>query len=161
MIVHTFPRCCGAGVLIIESMTGRGETADLELIKRWVAFAKRNGFRMYDYCYEYTGTDGRGGKNGPMSSIAVIDGPGDQKEWNPRYSWGMLLAMTNPSQTEAASRLEKFGFTKLMTTTNPWYSVQPHNITLWGLDLNTITREMLETVPVETAMPAGASLINS
>lgn len=138
MKVQTFPQCCGAGVLIIDSLTGRGEKADLDLIRQWVYYARRNGFRMFDYFYEY------GGEHGAGSGKAIIGGPGDQTTWNPRNSWGMLLAITSPGQTEAGQRLEQFGFKKLFETINPFYNKKDHLITLWGLDLNKYTEAMLQ-----------------
>lgn len=128
--VHTFPRCCGAGVLILEHLTGKGKEADLEFIKSWVYYARRNGYRMYDFPGEYEGESGN-----PMSSKAVLDGPTDKKAWKTRNSWGMLLAITNPGREEMAERLKDFGFKELFKTHNPVYSSN-HPITLWGLDLN-------------------------
>ena len=140
MIVRTFPKCCGAGVLIIEHLTGKGKEADMELIKSWVAYSKRNGYRMYDFPQEFGGTRGD-----YMSAKAVIGGPGDQKSGT---SWGMLLAITTPGMKEAESRLIEFGFEKLMTTHNP---IMSHKINLLGLDLNKVTSTMLEPAKPVTA----------
>lgn len=146
MKVHTFPKCCGAGVLIIEHLTGKGKEADLELIKSHVAYAKRNGYRMYDFPQDYGGTTGN-----PMSSQAVLGGPTDRKDWAPTNSWGMLLAITNPGQREAAERLKDFGFKKLMVTHNPVYYGNKHQIILWGLDMNEYTEEILTTKESKTS----------
>ena len=129
--VHTFPLCCGAGVLILEHLTGKGEEADLELIKSWVYYARRNGYRMYDFPEHYNGKRGD-----PMSSKAIMGDSTDLQAWNTHNSWGMLLAITNPGREEIGERLKDFGFKELLKTHNPVYSSRSHKITLWGLDLN-------------------------
>jgi len=138
--VQTFPKCCGAGVLVIEHLTGKGEAADLELIKQYVSYARRNGYRMYDFPQEYgAGPDVQAG----AAIIGTLGGKGDQSQWNTHNSWGMLLAITDPSRKEAGKRLAQFGFKELLTTNNPVYYGQPHPITLWGLDLNQLKKEDL------------------
>src|SRR6267142_314936 len=145
MIVEIFPRCCGAGVLILEHLTGQGEKADLEFIKSWVYYARRNGYRHYDFPEDYGGQSGK-----PGSGKAIQDGAGDQKRWSEHNSWGMLLAMTNPGQKEIGKRLLQFGFKELMQTHNPVYGnwvegkKHPHWITLYGLDMNPLTEAMLK-----------------
>jgi len=146
--VQTFPKCCGAGVLVIEHLTGKGEAADLELIKSYVYFARRNGYRMYDFPQEYgAANDVQAG----ASIIGRIGCKGDQPGWNTHNSWGMLLAITNPGREEAGKRLKQLGFQELLTTNNPVYNGQNHPITLWGLDLNKIKQEDLK--PIELGNP--------
>lgn len=149
MRVNTFPQCCGAGVLVLEHLTGKGKEADIELIRSWVYYARRNGYRMYDFPNEYDGKDS-------LSSKAVIGGKGDQQKWSTRNSWGMLLAMTSPGQDEIGKRLKEFGFVELMKTHNPVYSGSKHFIHLWGLDLNKFKEEDLKPKVAETekAKPA-------
>ncbi|SRR5258706_1019632 len=138
MRVETFPQCCGAGVLVIDNLTGKGEKADLELIKSYMAFAKRNGYRMYDFPEEYNGVYGE-----PRSSKSLIGGTGDRKRWESGNSWGMLLAITCPNQREAGQRLQQLGFKELFQTINPFYHSRYHKIILWGIDLTTYTPTML------------------
>lgn len=140
MRVHTFPRCCGAGVLIIEHLTGKGKEADREYIKSWLYYSKRNGYRMYDFPQEYGGVVGN-----PDSSLSVIGGKGDQPTYVPRNGWGVLTAITTPHMKEAAELLKEFGFKDVITAHNP---VMGHKITLWVVDLNTITEK--ELLPKET-----------
>src|SRR5437762_2100911 len=91
----------------------------MELIKQWVYYARRNGYRMYDFTEDYDGKPN--GQRGPSDCVTVIGGKGDRKEWSEHNSWGMLLAITNPGQTEIGKRLAKFGFKALLTTHNPVY----------------------------------------
>lgn len=142
MRVHTFPLCCGAGVLMLEHLTGKGKAEDLKLIKDWIGYAKRNGYRMYDFPGEYEGTP-----HDPMTSKAVLNSDTDKKTWFRRNSWGMLLAITNPDQWQEEELLKEVGFSKLFTTNNPVYGTSGHDIVLWGLDLNKVTKESLEFDP--------------
>lgn len=153
MKVHTFPQCCGAGVLILEHLTGKGKEADFALIKEWIYYAKRNGYYMYDYPNDYEGEAGN-----PMSSKAVLGSKTDKKKWTGR-TWGMLLAITNPSQEEIATRLEEFGFKELMKVHNPVYSGEKHNIRLWGLDLNKYKKGDFQPIP-ETQPAATGTTTN-
>lgn len=139
MLVHTFPRCCGVGVLILEHLTGKGKEADLKFIKSWMYYAKRNGYRMYDFPTEYDGVHGN-----PMSSKAVIGGKGDQPKMHKNNGWGMLLAITNPGREECGERLKDLGWKVLLTTHNPAYSALSHKIVLWGIDLNDLTEAQLK-----------------
>lgn len=149
MKVEIFPKCCGAGVLILEHLTGKGEAADLELIRNWVGYAKRNGYHMYDFPQNYDGKSGD-----PKSSVAVLGGPTDRQTWERRSSWGMLLAITSPGQEEAAQRLRQFGFKELFKVWNPVYSDKNHKITLWGLDMNDYTEAQLRgDQPLSTENP--------
>jgi hypothetical protein len=142
MKVKCFPQCCGAGVLIELVLTGKGKEADFDLIKEWIAYARRNGYRMYDFPNEY---EAQSGNKHHMDSKAVLNGPTDKKEWVRHNGWGMLVAMTSPGQAGVAQRLEEFGFQKLMETPNPVYSSASHKIILWGLDISKYTEEDLET----------------
>jgi hypothetical protein len=143
MRAEIFPKCCGAGVLVIEHLTGKGKEEDKKLLRSWIDYIRRNGYYMYDFPQEYQGKSGD-----PKSSIAAIGGPGDRKPESGR-SWGICLAITNPGQGEAAALLEEFGFKLLMDTHNPVYGKIPpgtegtHKIKLWGLDMNLITDDII------------------
>ena len=151
MRVQCFPQCCGAGVLVIEHLTGKGKEADLEFIKSWVYYARRNGYRMYDFPGEY---GAQSGNTHHMDSKSVMGGLGDQKIFSTHNSWGMLLAITNPSMAEAGERLQDFGFKEIFRTHNPVYGGKhlkggSHPIVLWGLDLNDLTEAELKPKTVE------------
>jgi len=136
MYVECFPKCCGAGVLVIEHLTGKGEKEDWEEFKRYIYYAKRNGYRMYDFPTEYGGVQYQ-----PRTSKSVIGGKGDQKTLQKTNGWGMLLAITTPNLHEAAKRMKQLGFENLLTTHNP---IMGHSITLWGLNLNKITEAQVK-----------------
>lgn len=144
MRAEIFPKCCGAGVLIIEHLTGKGKEEDMKLIRTWIDYVRRNGYYMYDFPQDYQGKSGD-----PKSSVAALGGPGDKTDPKTWRSWGMCLAITNPGQTEAAQRLEEFGFKLLMDTHNPVYGkITPgtpghHHIKLWGLDMNLVTDDII------------------
>lgn len=157
MYLHTFPGCCGAGILVVQHLTGKGEVADYEEFKRWIYFARRNGFRMYDYFSTYGGTS-RG-----ITQINSLDNPGDQKTLNYSSGWGMLLVITTIHQKEIETRIEglgkylgdekKYGFIRLpMDTPNP-YSGGYIKLHLWGLDLTKHPEEILKPKELTPVAP--------
>lgn len=148
MKVKCFPQCCGAGVLLELHLTGKGKEADFDLIKEWIAYSRRNGYRMYDFPEEY---GSKVGNQNHMESQAVLHGETDKKEWKRRNGWGMLVAMTSPGQEHIGQRLQEFGFKELLSTVNPVYSDTSHKITLWGMDISKFTESDLETTAQKRA----------
>lgn len=161
MYVTTFPGCCGAGVLVIEHLTGKGKEADFNEIKKWIAYGKRNGLAMYDRPESFGGKS----RNGtdlphPYTGRVEIGGKGDEGNGS---GWGMLLAITAPRNVEAAKRLEEFGFTKMFETHNPVYSSMKHTIVLWGLDIARLGPKdlKLSTVDAEVAAKPTEKLVTA
>lgn len=151
MRVHTFPGCCGAGILIFDHLTGLGKESDFEAIKKWIYFAKRNGFRMYDHPGEY---------DSKVRGITSVSNPEiGQKTLVSRNGWGMLTAITAPHQKEIEERLKEFGeylgdkkhtFKPLLITESPFYGGN-HPITLWGLDIFQIPEKLLLPKEIKAA----------
>jgi len=119
MQLEKIANSCGAGFLagLYSSYT----EANLKTMREQIIRAKREGLEIWNDMYKKGCT-------------------------YPSKSWGMLLALTSPTQNVSCSFLQKFGFKKLTVFNNPIHNSE---LTLWGLDLNKVTEEFILGVKLQ------------